>query len=375
MANWEEEIELPKNPDDEYAYIVEGSTKAVFCDKETLFKKIQTDGDIKFVTTPELDHFIIPGTNYETLEPILEGRKAGAKSNLKSGTIITLIGTVILIYLRNKDVSEITGLISSGKIYFVIFGIIPLLNSAYEMWALRRINVSNFDREVKEIRFNFWLRNQENSVIKIIVGILGGITFIQIFTGLGDSILAAGLVKPKTLEGEYWRLLTATLLHGNVIHIIFNGAAMYSIGRMLINITSIWHFFIVFLISGIIGSLFSLFLIPDVTSVGASGGILGLIGFILVMSIKLKSIPRNIVKSMIYPIIYIIILGFAAYNIIDNAGHAGGLVGGILLGLILIRKNKELIPYKASKTVVVFGALSLLTLLGGVLLIVVKILQ
>ena len=209
----------------------------------------------------------------------------------------------------------------TGKIYFLVFGLIPLLNGVYELLSLRKVNVSNFQTESLEIKFDHWVKSQENYSIIVVVGVLVFITLLQLSTGFNDSINLAGLVKPKTNDGEYWRLLTSTLLHANLFHIFFNATAMYVIGKMLIRVTSLWHFFTVFLISGLMGSVFSLLLMSNATSVGASGGIMGLIGFILVMSLKLKSIPRNIVKSMLSSIILIAIIGISATETIDTVSY------------------------------------------------------
>lgn len=369
MQNWEKEIELPPKDDDvDYAYILKSETTPVICDKETLLDVIENDKDVKYVTTPNNKSFVLPGSEYETLEPILRKKKSLIKGNLKTaGFSILFFGGIMLMTSLNSENSFFSD--TTGKIYLLVFGVIPVLNGVYELLSLRKVSASNFQAESLEIKFDYWVKSQESYSIIAAVGILAFITLIQFSIGLNDSINLAGLVKPKTNDGEYWRLLTSTLLHGNLFHIFFNASAMYVIGKMLIRITSLWHFFIVFLISGLMGGTFSLLFMPDATSVGASGGIMGLIGFILVMSLKLKSIPRNIVKSMLSSIILIAIIGISATEIIDNAAHGGGLIAGLLLGIILVRKHEEMIPYKSSKLVFVFGLLSLLVLIGGVVMI------
>jgi membrane associated rhomboid family serine protease len=242
------------------------------------------------------------------------------------------------------------------------------------LYSLKRINENNYYNESFELKFNFWLHKQKVISIFIITGILASITIFQFIAGLSNSIEIVGLVKPKTLQGDFWRILTCTLLHASILHIVFNGLAIYFIGRMVIRITSLSHFFIVFLFSGILGSIFSLYLLPDKPSVGASGGIMGLIGFILVLGLKQKkAIPRNIVKSMVNSIVLIAVLGFMAYDIIDNAAHGGGLLGGIILGLLLIRSKKGSIPYRANLFVRAVGFYSMLILILGVVIIVSKL--
>lgn len=371
MKNWEEQIELPnKEADIDYAYILKSDNNPVKCDKETLFDVIENDKEVKYVTTPQNDTYIIPGSDYETLQPVLRKKKSSIKSNLYLGLFYTfLFGGLMLLFSLTSDEGFWSD--RTGKLNILIFGVIPVLNALYELFAIRRVNESNYEKECSELKFDFWINQKKVIQIFIITGILVLITLFQFITGLSDSIESVGLVKPKTLAGEYWRLLTCTLLHGSVLHILINGAAIFVIGRMVIRITGFSYFVIVFLISGILGSIFSLFFMPNATSVGASGGIMGLIGFILIISIKFNdNIPRNIIKSMLNTIVLVAIIGISASDIIDNAAHGGGLIGGILIGLLLIRKQKNMIPYKPNLLINIIGIVSTLILIGGIGIII-----
>lgn len=371
MKNWEEQIELPnKESDIDYAYILKSDKNPIKCDKETLFEVIENDKEVKYVTTPQHDTYIIPGSDYETLQPVLRKKKSSVKSNLYIGIVYTfLFGGMMFLFSLTSDEGFWSD--RTGKLNVLIFGVIPVLNALYELFAIRRVNESNYEKECSVLKFDFWINQKKVITIFIITGVLVLITLFQFLTGLSDSIESVGLVKPKTFAGEYWRLLTCTLLHGSVLHILFNGAAIFVIGRMVIRITGLSYFAIVFLISGILGSVFSLFFMPNATSVGASGGIMGLIGFILIISIKFSdNIPRNIIKSMLNTIALVTIIGISASDIIDNAAHGGGLFGGILIGLLLIRKQKNMIPYKPNLLINIFGIISTLILIGGIGIII-----
>lgn len=367
MKNWEEQIELPnKDSDIDYAYIVNIGRDPVLCSKEELLETLATNEHVKYVTTPHHDTFIIPGSDYETLQPLLKKKKVSIKNNLYLGLVISVAWIVIMV-LFNLGSNDSFWSYTTGKINLLIFGIIPVLNGLYELSSILRIDESNFKKESNEIKFAYWIEQKRIYPIYAVTAVLVLLTLFQLTFGLKDSIDAAGLVKPKTLDGEYWRLLTCTLLHANLMHIVFNGIAIYVIGRMVIRITGFFYFSVVFLFSGLLGSLFSLYFLPNVTSVGASGGIMGLIGFILVLSLKFKdNIPRNIIKSMLTTIMIVIIIGVSASEIIDNAAHLGGLIGGMLIGIIFIRKRKNMIPYKPNLTVNILGTISTLILMYGV---------
>jgi hypothetical protein len=297
MKSWEEQIELPaKGPELEYAYILKSGSEPVECSKEKLDEILESDENVVYVTTPQHSTFIIPGSDFETLQPILRKNKKSIEDSLYMGLLYTVIfgGLMLLVSLSSDK-----GFWShrAEKINLLVFGIIPVLNALYELFSIRRVNGSNYQNESSEIKFKFWI-NQENIYsIYIFTGVLIAIACIQFFVGLSDSIELAGLVKSKTVEGEYWRLLTCTLMHGSIMHIIINSWSIYVIGHLIIRITGLSYFLLVFLFSGLLGSLFSIFLLPTETSVGASGGIMGLIGFILIMSLKFKEhVPRNMIK-------------------------------------------------------------------------------
>jgi membrane associated rhomboid family serine protease len=153
------------------------------------------------------------------------------------------------------------------------------------------------------------------------------------------------------------------------MHIFFNATAIFIIGRMVIRITDFHMFSTVLLVSIIFGSLFSIYFIPEQTSVGVSGGILGLFGFVLIIAIKQRSlVPRNILKSMLNSLFLVAVLGVAATDIIDNAAHGGGLIGGIIMGLLLIRSKKQEIPYRSGVFITILGLISVGILLFGTIL-------
>lgn len=371
MTNWEEQIVLPKkDPELEYGYIIESDDEPVKCTKDELYDVIESDMNVVYVTTPQNSSFIIPGSDYETLQPLLRKKRSSIKTNLYFGIGYTVFfgGFMLLLNLNSNK-----GFWSDSPFRFLIlvFGIIPVLDGLYELISIRRINELNFQKESSEIKFIFWINQKNIYSIYIVAGILVIITIIQFITGLGGSIELAGLVKLKTLNGEYWRLLTYMLMHGGVMHILFNGLAIFAIGHLVIRITGFSYFVIVFLFSGLMGSLFSLFLLPTQTSVGASGGIMGLIGFVLIVSMKFKdSVPRNIIKTMLNAIMLTAIMGISAFDMIDNAAHGGGLIGGIIIGLILIRKRDNLIPYKPSILINIIGIVSAIVLISGIVMII-----
>lgn len=139
-------------------------------------------------------------------------------------------------------------------------------------------------------------------------------------------------------QGEYWRLLTAMFLHGNLVHILFNGFALFALGPEAERIYGTPRFLTIYFLAGIAGSIAS-YAFSASPSVGASGAIFGLIGCLAMFYYTARRIlgdfGRMQLQSMIAIIVINLLLGFSAATVIDNYAHVGGLLGGALVGWLL----------------------------------------
>lgn len=147
-----------------------------------------------------------------------------------------------------------------------------------------------------------------------------------------------GLVFPS--DGsipEYGRLLTASLLHGDLLHLLFNLWALYLIGPTLERIIGGRWLFVLFTLSALSGSLASILSNePNIVSVGASGAICGIMAAAYVMTSKLGN-PRDRIRHQTFLAQALIpSLLPAASSGIDVAAHIGGAAGGALMALALL---------------------------------------
>lgn len=174
-------------------------------------------------------------------------------------------------------------------------------------------------------------------------------TFVYLNGGINPlNLLIHGAIHPVLIleYGEFYRLITATFLHGSIIHLLMNMYILYSLGKRLENLIGSLKFFILYMISGLFGSIFSVFL-SSTLSVGASGAVFGIASALLVILYKRKNEFSGIsgvdVRSLISFITINTLIGFTI-PLIDFWGHTGGLVGGFLCALIFLgldRKKKN----------------------------------
>jgi len=150
---------------------------------------------------------------------------------------------------------------------------------------------------------------------------------------------------PRTLDGQWWRLFTATWLHGGLMHLAFNVWMLWQLGGLLERLLGKIEFTVVYLASGMFGCLISLWFHPDRVCVGASGAIFGILGALFAFLVHhSKSIsPESVSKLRNGGLI------FLAYNTvlalfvdsIDLAGHLGGLMVGFATGLVVIPLTRK----------------------------------
>ncbi|MAS96549.1 MAG: hypothetical protein CMO55_25450 [Verrucomicrobiales bacterium] len=272
-----------------------------------------------------------------------------------------------------------------------IYGLFPLVEVAMTWFRkIDEVSVPELNRRlVNHEFFQRWMLSRPKRSMQIAIGVL-----VLVFLGqcavdgglfnLGQSVQAAALVKKDVTEGgEWWRTVTTGLMHANLIHILFNGMALYSLGRVITAVVSRSLLSVVFLVTVITGSIASLYLGPsEVTfegvtmpraSVGASGGILGCLGFLLVITYKYKGvIPGYLRLSLIQSAIVVTIFGLLGSLFIDNAAHAGGFVGGVVLGLVFY-PWLNLAPERTRLSIRFLGWVSMAVLVAGVVKIAIEL--
>ncbi|MBC6493119.1 rhomboid family intramembrane serine protease [Flavihumibacter stibioxidans] len=162
-----------------------------------------------------------------------------------------------------------------------------------------------------------------------------------------DMVKWGGNFRPETLDGGWFRLLTACFLHYGILHLLMNMYALYYIGRILEPTIGKLRFTTAYILSGVGGSVVSLYFNSYVVSAGASGAIFGMYGLYLAL-LTVKYIPmvrrKDELTSMIVFIVYNLAAGQAFK--FDNAAHIGGLVSGFLIGRIYAHSISE--PFNRS---------------------------
>ena len=141
------------------------------------------------------------------------------------------------------------------------------------------------------------------------------------------------------LEREYGRIIWSMFLHSGINHIFNNMVIVFFLGAMLEKEVGHIRYGVVYFLSGIGGNVLSLYwklLTGTMTgSIGASGAVFGLDGLLLAYILFSGKRLQNV-----SPVRVLAMIGFSLYGgytgrNVDNAAHAGGLITGFVIGIIL----------------------------------------
>lgn len=358
------------------------------CDSaRALISAIRDDRDARVVLawTPDHAHMILPEEVPGTTDAVLAARKRFAADDLfdsqdKLRWFGLLLGGITLYmfyqgWSRMPEAADAAGRLGFAArtvansmsvgialLMFVIFAFIPWYQARKRIREIDHWTAENVASVVPALRFETWLQAQKAPVTRFLLGLITLVGLAQLFPG--DSVLSAGLVKPAYHAGQWWRLLTAPFLHGNLIHFLLNAAALLYLGKR-VEVFARWpHVPLVFLFSACVGGELSARFVPG-TSVGASGGLMGWLGFLLVFeSLHSRLVPRSATRRLLAGVLLTAVIGLVGYRFIDNAAHAGGLIAGMLYAIVVFPKSAS--SYRPNTTisdrVAGIGALVLLTL-------------
>ena len=147
-------------------------------------------------------------------------------------------------------------------------------------------------------------------------------------------LLGATGALPILSFGRFWTLISASYLHGGMLHIFFNMMALRQIGPWVSSEFGANRMFIIYTLSGVVGYLVSCFAGVSVT-IGASASICGLIGALFYFG---KNRGGNygaaVSREVSGWLISLVLFGLVMPGI-NNWGHGGGIVGGVLCAMLL----------------------------------------
>ena len=415
MSETEQEINLPvwqrehifppKQQESAYGVLLGKSQAKTFKEFSELEAHIsQWREPANLIWIPERERCFPPEEDPRLLNALRKRKAAISDDELSSNRFRAFLFLLPIVFFVWKGLAE-GRLLRSQELG--LFGVLWLMFAGiptYEAWKRRRravrLKAENLKSEAEEVRFEHWLQLQQIPVTKILLGLLIGVYFFQVLKGIPQSggflqslwqplelwgreqVLAglreSGLVKSDQSEigyfyGEWWRLFTAPMLHGLLIHIVMNGLGLLYLGRRTEVMASWPHLVLVFLVAMLSGGIASAYGLPTQAMVGASGGVMGLLGFLLVFErLHGRLVPKPASRRLSAALIFTFIIGFAGYSIIDNWAHGGGLVAGMVYAAIVFPKSSSPHRPRATRTDQLLGVVAGVMVVTGALFAIIR---
>lgn len=145
--------------------------------------------------------------------------------------------------------------------------------------------------------------------------------------------------------GEYWRGVTALLVHSDMAHFLSNSWLVFLFGWFLRDLAGLWAFPLLSVCLGFLTNVLTVMTMPAKTMlIGASGMAYGMVGFWLVLYVGLAegSLARRLMGAIgfvliiLFPTTFRPEVSYMAHGI----GFGLGLAGGI--GFYMIERQKWL---------------------------------
>jgi rhomboid protease GluP len=183
-----------------------------------------------------------------------------------------------------------------------------------------------------------------------------GVTTLMAFGGLQYPLVVD--------QGQWYRLLSAPLLHLDISHVLINGVVLWFSGRALENMIGRSWFAVVFIIGGIGGGLMSLAVnAHNVVSVGVSGAIMALLAArcVLAFHYESRSQRQAIQSNALWLLIPSLIPHGASHSAAatDYGAHFGGAITGVIMAAMLLAcwRSRDATPSlpRVAGTIVALG--------------------
>ncbi len=150
----------------------------------------------------------------------------------------------------------------------------------------------------------------------------------------GLLLLGATGAIPIDRFHHWWTLVSASYLHGGILHITFNMLALRQISPLVIGEYGTHRMIVIYTLSGVGGFLVS-YLAGVSFTIGASAAVCGLIG----ASLYYGKSRGGVYGKTVYRQVGGWALGIGLFGLvipgINNWAHGGGMAAGILMGLLM----------------------------------------
>ncbi len=186
-------------------------------------------------------------------------------------------------------------------------------------------------------------------------------------------LLGATGTLPINAYGRWWTLVSASFLHGGLLHLFFNMIALRQLAPFILEEFGFHRFAILYLWTGVAGFLLS-YLAGVPFTIGASASLCGLIGAILYYGKSRGGFyGEQIYRQAMGWVVGLVLFGLF-FSGINNWAHGGGLLSGIFIAFLTgyrdRTKEKPLHRLMGTASILLTAAILLWAIIQAVYLLI-----
>ena len=181
------------------------------------------------------------------------------------------------------------------------------------------------------------------------------LTHFTIFLSEPEAVVEKGALSWYLIKEnqEYYRILTSMFLHADWSHLFNNMLVLLFVGGNLERAVGRIKYLFLYFGTGILAGIasisynmwkeYALALSGNTTySIGASGAIFGVVGAVLWIVVINKGRLKEISSTQMILFVILSLYGGVVNSQIDQAAHVGGFLGGVILSILLYRKQRRI---------------------------------
>ena len=181
------------------------------------------------------------------------------------------------------------------------------------------------------------------------------LTHFTIFLSGPDAVVEKGALSWYLIKEnhEYYRIITSMFLHADWSHLFNNMLVLLFVGgnleRAIGKIKYLFLYFGTGILAGIASISYNMWKEYALASagnttysIGASGAIFGVVGAVLWIVVINKGRLKEISSTQMILFVILSLYGGVVNSQIDQAAHVGGFLAGVILSILLYRKQRRI---------------------------------
>jgi rhomboid protease GluP len=180
-------------------------------------------------------------------------------------------------------------------------------------------------------------------------------------------VRAGGALRGAIDHGEWWRLVSTTMVHIGIVHLVLNLLALLAVGRWVETVFGSRATVAIYAVGGVAGAAASYFFGTAPLSAGASGAVFALLGAFMVELIIHRKSYRHVWQSGMMGALLVAVaaqmaLGYSLPQ--DVWAHFGGMFAGAAIGVAVSphRKARRVVAAVATAITVIAGVIAVVAL-------------